>query len=767
MSTACGFSYEHKFLYFQLSSTVSVLYFTIYVIITFIVSIYALLHNSSLYIDVNRDHNKLSTLNKCRPYVKCYAFLLLHFAIQSINIGIIIQYYYIATTKCDHHIPPSSLNIEGLFLVSFGILLIYRIISTFKIYSMTHSICACLVQFLFDFCIIKSLFVELTKYKIIGHRKHYMHLCYCFQWFMRIQAYFHAAPMAYIQLVAVLLFFTFAQPSEYNPYYIPILISLMLCTINVIAIAFESDSSVFTPHLFNVSKIYFFRLLFRILDISLRLISLALCWVMLGGYFVIFITFCEALYIFISCVRLQLIHKGVLGRNSSIMSPSSQPHFSSKSSLSKKVTIRTSTGFSSREYTYRPNSIGRLIIGDLNHNDLEATPDTSTPTGHGRESVSPKQKSMCGHILLRIFDYYIHGMFIILISFRFEDRSSGFARWFWRLRVLQNIVLMSVITVFGYMRLWCPYVCFHGQPYDVSFIELNADDYHIGFILFVYGWFACIALPILFIYLATGKIKTDKYSPQSLDDVMINGDIVGILELDIFGVFKRKKDILRQTVYTLTACNLNWMEVNSDILMQYLHLLSCAHVNLDEVCDPYDCHNTLINQLCRNQRDSYHWFKMKQITDLLHDDCGEIIASCCSCGNFRIFKHIIKHFGHQYLRENALLALHYAFRCQGTKAQQQQANRIIVYILKNTTCTMQDFMQSYDDEHEKHVITRMIKSKYANIQQIKRASEKKKHALKEEDDHDDRAQLLQLQLSNNSIHTIELNEIAESDSYKE
>ena len=308
------------------------------------------------------------------------------------------------------------------------------------------------------------------------------------------------------------------------------------------------------------------------------------------------------------------------------------------------------------------------------------------------------------------------------------------------------------------MHIWCEYVCFYEGPYSKmeSFIALNPNDYYIGFILFVYTWIASLLLPLLLCCIA-GKIKTETFAPKTLRDVMINGDIIGIFELDLFGVFKSNKHLSMQNkrrhVYTLTACNLDWSELDSDVLMQYLYILIWAGVDFKEIHDPYDENKNLMQQLCRNYQDCYRWIDIKQIAALLDKDCTNLIASCCQCGNFRIFKGLIKHFGLRYLRKNALIAIHYALHCLGTPFQQKQANRIIVYILKNTDVTIEKYVDSYKGSEEIGCIREMVKKKCGQIERIQREIMAKQ--ANNQLNVSDNAELLQFQLSNNSIGSVE------------
>ena len=406
---------------------------------------------------------------------------------------------------------------------------------------------------------------------------------------------------------------------------------------------------------------------------------------------------------------------------------------------------------------------------------------SSNQNEHIENMDSNNNCSMIGNMILQVLDYYITGMIIILISFRLEDRSSLFSMWFWRYRVIFNIILMIVITVFAYLEIYCD-ICFYNNPYKKqdSFVRINDNNYYLGYILFVYSWIASCLLPFLFIYLATGKIKTDKYSPKNLKDIMIMGDIIGIFELEIFGIFRanKNKKISKRNVYTLTACNLDWTELNEDALMRYLSLLEYSEVKFDEIYDPFDSSNNLLIQLCRNQKDCYRWFTNKKVTDLLrkNKDSAEIIACCCQSGNFRVFKNVIKYFGSDYLKQNALISLHYAFHCLGTEFQQKQANRIIVYIMKNTQINIQQFIEWYSEEEEQHEIKKLVEKKFPNIKQIqielinkKNNGETRNEKKRLSGNHltignREKSELLTWQLSNNSIVTIEDSEDDQLDS---
>merc|ERR1712129_86920 len=92
---------------------------------------------------------------------------------------------------------------------------------------------------------------------------------------------------------------------------------------------------------------------------------------------------------------------------------------------------------------------------------------------------------------------------------------------------------------------------------------------------------------------------------------------------------------------------------------------------------------------------------------------------------------------------------------------EEQASRIIVYVLKNTRLTINEFVNSYNGSDEYEHIRKMIMRKYKQIGQIHgkmiaNKKKKKNRHLTVENGNEDKSeiQLLQFQLSNNSIVSV-------------
>merc|ERR1712129_303538 len=90
---------------------------------------------------------------------------------------------------------------------------------------------------------------------------------------------------------------------------------------------------------------------------------------------------------------------------------------------------------------------------------------------------------------------------------------------------------------------------------------------------------------------------------------------------------------------------------------------------------------------------------------------------------------------------------------------EEQASRIIVYVLKNTRLTINEFVNSYNGSDEYEHIRKMIMRKYKQIGQIhgKMIENKKKNrhlTVENGNDEQSEIQLLQFQLSNNSIVSV-------------
>ena len=81
----------------------------------------------------------------------------------------------------------------------------------------------------------------------------------------------------------------------------------------------------------------------------------------------------------------------------------------------------------------------------------------------------------------------------------------------------------------------------------------------------------------------------------------------------------------------------------------------------------------------------------------------------------------------------------------------------IVYVLKNTDVTIEQYIESYKGSQEIGSIRKMVKKKYGQIERIQREMMAKKvngHNNLSVINNGDEAELLQFQLSNNSIVSV-------------
>ncbi len=287
----------------ELSISVSICYFIIYLLVTLVITLHTSC-KSPLFNPTTITTAIQTTQKNANRRLNTYHHMInvnrtLNVSIQSVNVGVIIQLLFISTCNRTSDLPINLLNILTLFYSSLTIFILYRIILTFTIYTMIHNIFE-----LFDFCVIKSLY---------------------------IQSYFYAAPLAFIQLIIVLLYLNFIEEKEFNLYYIP-----------VIAVTFESDSIIFNPHLFNICHILFVRLLLHPFN----------------RYYNSFNFNCISLlyYIFISPICLQLNRlngsNNSSHRNNEINSPVSPSSIGKGMSSSCCGKVRISNEYLSTSYHY-------------------------------------------------------------------------------------------------------------------------------------------------------------------------------------------------------------------------------------------------------------------------------------------------------------------------------------------------------------------------------------------------------------------------------
>eukprot|EP01084_Bolivina_argentea_P036877 68174_1 len=247
------------------------------------------------------DFKKLSCLNKLKTWAKdtwrrkkCYLELFPHITDTATDIGVLIEFYQIAQKQKKHgaSIICSSLNMTGIFYVSVGIILFYRIVSSLQIYLFTKSIRQTIFQFL-DIEIFHALIIN---YKKNVNTEKDGDACQPQKWISYMEATFESVPQSWIQLIYLIssgIFF-----NEFGVVQISFIWSVIVIVLrnsNEDKRSFENamtdrlkarlkENNIIKEKWQKVPSKWFVLLPFRFCDIFCRIVILSIAYVLLKWY---------------------------------------------------------------------------------------------------------------------------------------------------------------------------------------------------------------------------------------------------------------------------------------------------------------------------------------------------------------------------------------------------------------------------------------------------------------------------------------------------
>ena len=399
--------------------------------------------------------------------------------------------------------------------------------------------------------------------------------------------------------------------------------STLISLIFIIIVCYNNDRIVFETKLKKAKTsckyigINILRLIFRIIDITLRMFSCVLLWFSLGPLFLCALLFIE--FILILYVSAKFERK----RTSNTL------RFKSKlfSFYNNSEAITRSDSDAERVFT----SDDLEKIAKEYHSKKNMTKDAN--------SKNNKKKRMCKRALVTSRDY-LHAFVSIKISFSPEDGGS-FARTFSLYRFIYNLLAMITITIASYIRIHCD-VCHHKTAYNESLIEQS----DFNFVIFIYCWVCVVLLPVLFVYLANNFI-TDGYDSRRITDIVIKGDIIGICELLEFGIYTDSPVFAIQ----FCACHTKWDQINEDTMLQYFAIMEDYKIHPNTIKNPYsenEFEGNLLTLLCENINDITIWteYLLRQKNMIHHPtfDAYFLINRTCELGNINVFNKIIKDY---------------------------------------------------------------------------------------------------------------------------
>ena len=208
-----------------------------------------------------------------------------HFFDTSSDIALVIEWYYLyQLQKNGDYKSVKIIDMEAMFICSLSVLLYYRITSSWTIYSFSNSKMDTILQFLFDFYLIKAIYVNIYKmksYQPLGFVKLLRGLEGSTESaFQAILALVFLIKINEIDEIAIVSFVT----SLYS------LISRYIYSDQVYLIPDTYDSNIEFEDLFppwkiciKISFAWLKHIFFRFFDITTNILLVALLWDLLGG----------------------------------------------------------------------------------------------------------------------------------------------------------------------------------------------------------------------------------------------------------------------------------------------------------------------------------------------------------------------------------------------------------------------------------------------------------------------------------------------------
>ena len=216
---------------------------------------------------------------------KCFFPFVANIFDQSSDIGVIISLYLLQQDELEYDHDCAGINASYLFYLSIMFFLLYRIVSGISVYFGTKNIYFSLGQFLCEFMIYRAIWVN---YVLQCDEP-----CSPQRWLQNMEAMLEAFPQLIIQM------FFLIQTTDVDSNTIGaqlfILFSIIISLLSLTNKAVSEDKPLFNspqwqqakwkckPPFIKKNPQYLIRVLFRIFDVSSRVIIIVLVWSVLGG----------------------------------------------------------------------------------------------------------------------------------------------------------------------------------------------------------------------------------------------------------------------------------------------------------------------------------------------------------------------------------------------------------------------------------------------------------------------------------------------------
>eukprot|EP01084_Bolivina_argentea_P207659 354257_1 len=226
---------------------------------------------------------------------RCYLPIITHLADMITDVAVIVQFGELAS----HEIDGCGINMYYLFGLSIFVLLFYRGISSFLIYQSTKRCNRLLIQWL-DFELFRALYINYLCDKKEPSSPQ--------RWITSLEAAFESAPQALIQTIFLVKTGSFSANGI-------IVISLIFSLWSIISKIMSDDRVISISEAKHmqpsfkgiktfscISWSFLIRYLWRIFDVSSRILIASLLWIVLGGVQLSFIIAIEVVVTLVLCL---------------------------------------------------------------------------------------------------------------------------------------------------------------------------------------------------------------------------------------------------------------------------------------------------------------------------------------------------------------------------------------------------------------------------------------------------------------------------------
>lgn len=269
------------------SETAFIVYGCLYFLGAVIATVYSYIDSKAAYKftdDTNLKQRIKHFLRSFWSKKRMYAPMIVHIFDTASDAGVLVEWFILSRREQTDHEdsdPVPYLNMTAMFWCNLGSILLYRLLSTIWVYRLTVSISQAVLQF-FDLLLFKAIYV-CYKLKRTEPSNPQMFL-------QKLEGVFESTPQALLQLVYSLRRGSFTDSPIVTISFFFSLVTLSMRSVSDDQVLFQDNAKGINfkesecGSLQCVSWGHIRRVLFRVIDISHRIMLMSLFWIVCGGF---------------------------------------------------------------------------------------------------------------------------------------------------------------------------------------------------------------------------------------------------------------------------------------------------------------------------------------------------------------------------------------------------------------------------------------------------------------------------------------------------